>query len=494
MEKLSLKVKPELKNENEIKVVQFGEGNFLRCFIDWMIHRLNSKGLFNGSIAVVQPIGSGIILPKLKEQDYLYTTILNGIVDGEQTCITEVVNDIKCAFNPYESWNEVLELAHLESLKLVVSNTTEAGIAYAKEDYTGQCPTTYPAKLTAFLLERFKHFAGKAGTGLFIMPCELIEANGATLKKVILQYAEDWNLGADFVNYINNECRFFNTLVDRVVSGYPKNAAEYCEKLGYEDELLVCGEIFHFLAIEGDQEILDLLPFDKADLNVVVDKDIYPYRQRKVRILNGAHTANVPAAYLAGLETVEQMMTDEVTGPFANSVIFDEIVPSIKLDKDMLVNYANDVVTRFKDKTLNHKLISILMNCTSKVKARVLPSILESRAKGVMPTKLCFALAAYMCLYKDADGVPVKVTREMGENGDFRDDEEAVQALQKAWSHYQKTEASALLTVKSVLSETSLWGVDLSSDIDVTAMTAKLLHAIVSDGVKATMKDLLEHR
>lgn len=494
MAKLNLNLKSDLHNNNEIKVLQFGEGNFLRCFIDWMIHVLNKQGLFNGSVAVVQPIATGAIVPKLKAQDCLYTTVLNGIVDGKQTCITEIVNDIKCAFNPYEQWSELLTLAKLESLQLVVSNTTEAGIAYVKEDLTDKCPTSYPAKLTAFLYERFKAFAGRTGTGLFIMPCELIEANGTTLKKIVLQYADEWNLGSDFISYINNECKFLNTLVDRVVSGYPKNADEYFAQLGYEDDLLVCGEIFHFFAIEGDKAILDLLPFDKANLNVVVSDDISPYRKRKVRILNGAHTSNVPAAFLAGLETVDQMMEDDVTGPFANSIIFDEIIPSIDLDKEMLTQYAQDVVTRFKDKTLNHKLISILMNCTSKVKARVLPSILESRAKGILPKKLCFALAAYMCLYKNADSVPVKVIREQGENGEFRDDQEAVEILHAAWAHYNNTENSAMLTVNSVLSKVELWGSDLSADIDLCSYTAKLLHAIVSDGIKATMKDLMEHK
>lgn len=494
MEKLNLNLKQDLKNNNEIKVVQFGEGNFLRCFIDWMIHKLNSKNLFNGAVAVVQPIPTGIIVPKLQAQDCLYTAVLNGIVDGKQTSISEIINDIKCAINPYTNWSQLLELAKLDSLKLIVSNTTEAGIAYNKEDLTEQCPITYPAKLTAFLYERFKTFSGKSGSGLFIMPCELIENNGGTLKQIVLRYAKDWNLGDDFEKYVTHECKFLNTLVDRVVSGFPKNAQEYFDKLGYEDNLLVCGEIFHFFAIEGDKGILDLLPFDKAGLNVVVSDDISPYRKRKVRILNGAHTSNVPAAYLAGLETVEQMMNDDVTGPFANSVIFDEIIPSIDLDKDMLTKYAQDVVTRFKDKTVNHKLISILMNCTSKIKARVLPSILDSRAQGILPKKLCFALAAYMELYKNANAVPVKVIRENGECGEFRDDQEAIELLHQAWRLYKDTEESATTVVKSVLSQTKLWDQDLSTDSELVKLTAKLLYAINTNGIKATMKTLMEQQ
>ena len=494
METLNLQVKPQYKSDLPIKIMQFGEGNFLRGFIDWMIAKLNDKNLFNGRILALQPTPRGRVVPKLIAQDCLYTTVLHGVVNGKDTEQIEIVNSIAKAKSPYTQWEEILEDACSPDLQFIFSNTTEAGITYTKEDFLSkEAPLSFPAKLTAVLYKRFKHYEGKKGSGLVIMPCELIDDNGTKLKNIVLQHVENANLGAEFINYLNNECLFLNTLVDRVVSGYPSNADEYFAKIGYKDELMTCGEIFHFLALEGDEEVSRELPFAAAGLNVVVAADITPYRLRKVRILNGTHTSNVPAAFLAGLDTVDQMMADPVTGKFARSIIYDEIIPAVNLDHDMLVSFAADVVKRFSDPAMHHQLASILMNSTSKVKARVLPTILDARAKGILPKKLCFALAAYIALYHGSSGVPVQVTRAEDKRGEFVDDEYACAVMAKAWSVYQKTEASALFTVKTVLSDIKLWDCDLSSDVDLTALVARLLHAIISDGVRATMLDLLEH-
>ena len=343
METLNLQVKPQYKSDLPIKIMQFGEGNFLRGFIDWMIAKLNDKNLFNGRILALQPTPRGRVVPKLIAQDCLYTTVLHGVVNGKDTEQIEIVNSIAKAKSPYTQWEEILEDACSPDLQFIFSNTTEAGITYTKEDFLSkEAPLSFPAKLTAVLYKRFKHYEGKKGSGLVIMTCELIDDNGTKLKNIVLQHVEDANLGAEFINYLNNECLFLNTLVDRVVSGYPANADEYFAKIGYKDELMTCGEIFHFMAIEGDDKVKELLPFEKAGLNVVVDKDITKYRLRKVRILNGGHTSNVPAAFLAGLETVDEMMFDEVTGKFAHEVIYDDIVPAVNLDKAMLnrtINY-----------------------------------------------------------------------------------------------------------------------------------------------------------
>lgn len=497
MNKLDLTLCPELKSDLKITVMQFGEGNFLRGFIDWMIFKLNQKGLFNGRILAIQPTPRGRVLPKLLAQDCLYTTILHGVKDGKEIEEIEKINSIAAGLNPYTEWDKVLEAGCSEDLKFVFSNTTEAGITYDKCDFDPKtAPLSFPAKLTQVLYARFKAFKDKCkcGAGLVIMPCELIEDNGTKLKSIVLQHAADWNLGDEFVSYVNDDCRFLNTLVDRVVSGYPVALAqEYEQKLGYVDSLMCCGETFGFMAIEGDSDVEEMLPFAKAGLNVVTAPDIAPYRLRKVRILNGAHTSNVPAAFLAGLDTVDQMMSHPVTGPFVHSVVYDEIIPAVNLDKGMLKSFADDVMDRFKDPSMHHQLASILMNCTSKVKARVVPSILDARAKGVLPKKLCFALAAYIALYKNANGqLPVKVQRAEGKTGEFNDDAYAVEVLSKAWSLYQKTEASALFTVKAVLSDTKLWGCDLSSDVDLTSCTAKLTHAVITDGVLPTMKALQE--
>lgn len=501
MPELNLKLKPESASSLPIRAIQFGEGNFLRGFLDWMIFRLNKNGLFNGRILAVQPTPRGRVMPKLIAQDFLFTTILHGIVDGKEAEECEVVNSIADGVNPYENaqWARLKQAACSKDVKFVFSNTTEAGISYVKEDGLGEsAPESFPAKLTAMLYERFKAFKGTdcaCDGGLVIMPCELIEDNGSKLKEIVKQHASDWKLENEFLAYLDEDCTFLNTLVDRVVSGYPTaNAAEYEQKLGYTDTLMTCGEMFHFLAIEGDDSVKELLPFEKIGLNVVVAKDITPYRLRKVRILNGAHTSNVPAAFLAGLDTVDQMMSGKVTGEFARSVIYDEIIPAVNLEKGMLTEFADAVVNRFMDPSMHHQLSSILMNCTSKVKARVVPSILDARKKGFMPKKLCFALAAYFALYKNSDGkLPVKVQRADGKSGEFNDDAYAVEALSKAWSFYKKSESTAQLTVKSILSDVKLWDRDLSADVDLTSMIAKLTHAVITDGIIPTMQDLMEN-
>lgn len=493
-----LKMTEEYKSNLPIRAIQFGEGNFLRGFIDWMLKKLNDNNLFNGRVLAIQPTKRGRVLPKLLNQDCLFTTILHGVVDGQDKEECEVINTIAKVLNPYDNamWKEILEYAKDENIKFVFSNTTEAGICYQHEDdILSRGSENFPAKLTAFLWKRFEHFKGQKGSGLIIVPCELIEDNGTKLKEIVLTYAKDFNFGEDFVSYLENECQFLNTLVDRVVSGYPtNNYQEYEEQLGYKDELMTCGEIFHFFAIEGDDSIKEALPFEKIGLNVVVDKDITPYRLRKVRILNGGHTANVPAALLAGLDTVDEMMSHEVIGKFARSVIFDEIIPAVNLDKAMLTSFANDVVNRFIDKSMHHQLASICMNSTSKIKARVLPSLLDARAKGVLPYKLCFAIAAYIALYKDCkeNDTKVLVNCANSKTKEFVDDAYAINVLAKAWEGYKRTEDTAKWVVKSVLSDTKLWGSDLSSDIDVVALVAKLLHAIMSDGVVNTQSFLLD--
>lgn len=492
MHTLNLSIKADKGSSLPIRALQFGEGNFIRGFIDWMIYKANEQGLFNGRVLALQCTPRGKTVPKLKAQDCLFTTILHGVKDGQEVEEIEVVNTIADAQNPYEQWESILQASMSPDLKFVFSNTTEAGISFTSEQpfNTDVCPQSYPGKLTQILYERFK--AGLEG--LWVVPCELLDDNATKLKEIVLKHVEEQNLGNDFKDYLLNKCRFLNTLVDRVVSGYPvANESSYQEKLGYQDALMACGETFHFMAIEGDDEVAKELPFAQAGLNVVVASDITPYRLRKVRILNGAHTANVPAAFIAGLDTVDQMMAHEVIGKFARSVIYDEIIAAVNLDKQMLTSFADDVVNRFSDPSMHHQLSAILMNSTSKVKARILPTILDARAKGWLPKKLCFALAAYIALYKVATGVPVQVAREQGKSGEFVDDAYAVQVLQDAWSHYNKTEASALFTVKAVLSDIKLWDCDLSSDLDLTALVARLTHAIISDGIIDTMLDLLEH-
>lgn len=488
MPSLNLTLKPELKSTLPVRVLQFGEGNFLRGFIDWMVFKCNEKGLFNGRILALQPTPKGRVVPKLLKQDCLYTTILHGMVDGHPTEYREVVNAIAGALNPYsEEWLKILDAACAKELQFVFSNTTEAGIAYVREEIEGTtAPSSFPAKLTALLLKRFRHYGDKASAhGLIIMPCELIDDNGTKLKEIVLRHIADHNLGEDFKAYVEQDCRFLNTLVDRVVSGYPTaNEAQYKELLGYDDELMTSGEIFGFMAIEGGKDLEDLLPFAKAGLNVVIDEDISKYRLRKVRLLNGGHTANVPAAYLAGFDTVDEMMSDPVTRRFFNHVVFEEIIPALDLDPEMLTSFAKDVANRFSDKDMHHQLASILMNCTSKLKARVLSSLLDARAKDQKPRGLCFSVAAYLALYMNATGVPVKVGRANGVEGEFRDDEAAVAILVDAFKGFDASDtASVEKTVRAALSATALWDQDLTGDEFIVSEVCTALTSIARVGV-----------
>lgn len=302
------------------------------------------------------------------------------------------------------------------------SNTTEAGLTYNHEDKADmQPPLSYPAKLTLFLYHRYEYFHGDKNKGMYIIPCELLESNGELLKNIILKHCEDWNLPEEFRTWIETSNKFYNSLVDRVVSGYPKDEIEtITQELGYEDTLIACGEPFHFLALEGDESLNDKLLFTKSGLNVVIEKDITKYRQRKVRLLNGGHTANVPASFLAGLDTVAEMMNDEITGKFTRQTIKNIILPSVPMDRQMLEDFASAVIERFQNPFIKHQLLSILLNCTSKFKVRVLPSLLEYREKfGIFPQNLCFSFAAYIYLYKS--------NKRNGKTFEFTDDSTAQQ-------------------------------------------------------------------
>ncbi|MDU2064494.1 MAG: tagaturonate reductase, partial [Sporomusaceae bacterium] len=374
------------------KVLQFGEGNFLRAFVDWMFHQIIKEGKFAGRIVVVQPIAEGLV-DRLNEQDGLYTLLLRGLENGKVTEKKEIMQAISRGINPYTNWAEYLKCAENPDMEYIISNTTEAGIAFDGNDKADMTPpNSYPGKLTAFLYHRYQHFNGDAAKGMVIIPCELIERNGDKLKETILQFADLWQLPKEFKNWIHEHNSFHNSLVDRVVTGYPRDEATALEeKFGYKDNLIDTGELFHLWVIEGSQELAKRLPFTEVGLNVVWTDDMTPYRTRKVRILNGAHTASIPAAFLYGLDTVGEMMDHEVLGKYVRSIVSDEIIPSIDLDKGMLTEFADSVMERFQNPFIKHYLLSILLNSSSKFKSRVLPSILEyNKLNHKLPDMLTF--------------------------------------------------------------------------------------------------------
>ena len=417
------------KPQRPERVIQFGEGGFLRGFVDWMIQKLNDSGVWEGNVVVVQPIAKGMC-DLLEDQNCLYTHVMRGLENGEPVVRKDTVDCISRCVEPYADFDAYKALAQNPDFRFIFSNTTEAGIAYEPDDkLTDEPPKSFPAKLTVLLYERYQ-----AGLdGFVIIPCELIDKNGETLREIVLKYAEDWNLGDGFKTWIENENQFCSTLVDRIVTGYPRD-----EKidLPYEDNMLDTSEVFHLWVIEGNPELAKELPFDQIGLNVIWTKDeLYKYKTRKVRILNGAHTSLVPYAMLQGFDTVKSCMDDEAMMAYLRTCIFDEIIPTLDLPEEELKDYAENVLERFRNPFIKHYLSSIALNSVSKFKVRVLPSILTYIERyHKMPQTLLKAFGALLKFYRT----------DMA-----NDDAEVMEFLKTA-------------TVEEALAKESLWGQDLS--------------------------------
>lgn len=402
-------------------IIQFGEGGFLRGFADWMLQIVNEKTDFGGSVVVVQPIEKGMC-DVLSAQGCEYTHVCRGAEGVDARKISVISRCVK----PYDNFDEYIALADNPDFRFVISNTTEAGIAFDERDKKDDRPAkTFPGKLTQLLVRRFE----KGMRGFVFLPCELIEQNGDNLKKCILKYADLWNLGDDFKAWIEKENIFCNTLVDRINTGYPKD-----EDLGYDDKMLNTSEYFHLWVIEG-YDIFSEIPFDKCGLNVIVTDKLWMYRTRKVRILNGAHTSLVPYALLSGFDTVKSCMDDKVMREHIRKCVYDEIIPTLDLPKEELVSYADSVMTRFENPYIKHYLSSIALNSVSKFKVRVLPSIQEYIKRfDRLPETLVFSFAKLIEFYKT----------------DMPNDDAEVMAFMKNAS------------VEEILKNTSLWGEDLS--------------------------------
>ena len=452
----------ELKRETATgltdRVIQFGEGNFLRGFVDWLFDKLNKEMDFGAGVTLVQPLEMGLV-DKIMEQDGLYTLILRGLQNGEKVYDTTKVECITKGINPYSDWEGFLNLASVPTYRFIVSNTTEAGIEYKEEDAANAPNLSYPGKLTLLLKKRFD----LGLDGFILIPCELIDYNGDNLKKCIIKYAESWNLGADFIKWIEEENYFTNTLVDRIVTGYPRDeAAEIEAQLGYKDAVLDTAEIFHLWVIEGDKKLSEELPFHKIGLNVIWTDDVTPYKARKVRILNGAHTMMVLAAHLAGLETVKEAMDDKLVSSYMMQGLYDEIIPTLTLPKEELMAFASAVLERFSNPYIKHYLLSIALNSVSKFKVRVLPSLLGyMKLKNEIPNTLAFSLAALIAFYRTDKS---------------NDDAEIME--------YMKT-----ASVADILKRTDYWGEDLTMLYDVVNGHYEKIMTI---GVREAMKEVVK--
>ena len=463
------------------RILQFGEGNFLRAFANWMIHEMNHKANFDAGAVVIQPIANGLI-KTLNEQDGLYTLYMNGINNGEVLSERKVVDCIQRGINPYEDYDAYLANAENPSLRFVISNTTEAGISYNPEDNLEDAPqASFPGKLTALLYKRFHFFNGASEKGLIVIPCELIDRNGDNLKKIVLQYATDWNLDKGFVSWINNDNIFCNTLVDRIVPGYPRDKIDtIAEELGYIDNLVVEGEQFHLWVIEAPESVKNEIPAKTCGLNIVFTNNMEPYRTRKVRILNGAHTSLVPVSYLYGIDKVRESIEDQVVGKFIQDAIFEEICPTLDLPKQELKQFSNAVLERFRNPYLEHDLISISLNSISKYKTRVLPSVLEYiKRENALPKRLLFSLAALIAFYRG---------NRNGVNIPLKDDQSVLDFFAAQWIAFD-VKAIAKATLQNV----DFWGQDLTQFNGLLEEVTTSLNAITKHGMKEALNNFMKY-
>jgi tagaturonate reductase len=472
------------------RIMQFGEGNFLRAFVDWMVHKMNAAGVYDGSVVLVQPIARGLT-DLINENRGLYTVVLRGVENGKVVEDATIVESVSRCVDPYRNFKDYLAIAENPDLRFVISNTTEAGIAYAAGDKpTDEPPASYPAKLAVFLHHRWKTFKGASDKGLVMIPCELIDRNGDKLKETVFRWAAEWKYEAEFVKWLETACAFLNSLVDRIVTGYPKDEAEAIwNKLGYRDDLLDTAEPFLLWVIEGDKKYAAELPLTKAGLDVIWTDDMTPYRTRKVRILNGAHTSSVLGAYLAGVDTVREMVEDPVFAAFMKKILNDEIMPILTLPKEEVKQFAAAVLERFANPFIKHRLLDISLNSVSKYKARVLPSLQEAAAaNGKATPALAFSLAALVAFYRGTQIVDGALQGDRnGSAYQIRDDLPVLQEFAKLWTAYDGTDAGARTLMDAVLANEAWWGADLRKIPGLSEACGAGLVDILRNGAKAAM-------
>ncbi len=427
------------------RIIQFGGGNFLRAFVDWMVDLLNERTDFNGGVVIVKPTRHGDY-HALNEQDGLFHVLVRGIENNELVEHTRLVKCVNRTIQPYHDYRGYLKLAEIETMRFIVSNTTEAGIVFNQTDKEEDHPAnSFPGKLTQLLYHRFQHFSGAPDKGFIILPCELIENNGDQLKKYVLQYARLWELEDDFIKWIETANTFCNTLVDRIVTGFPeKDAGKIQEQIGYQDKLMTATEPYYVWVIEDDhRKVAKELPSLQARLNIQFVNDLTKHRTLKVRILNGAHTAMVPVGYFNGLETVRESIEDQKVGTFIKELIHDDILPTLEYPEAEKVSYAQSVLDRFKNPFIEHRLKDIALNSIAKFKTRLLPSLeWYSEKNERLPEHLLKALAALITFYKgEWEGQPTPLN----------DDQSNLQFFQEIWRSGKNTKTIVLQALKEKL-------------------------------------------
>jgi tagaturonate reductase len=460
-----------------IKILQFGQGNFLRGFFDWQVDLLNERTGLDAGVVVVRPRGGGSA-PLLDTQDGLFTVVVRGLdEEGKPVKEARTVACVQRELDLSAMWTDYLALASQPDLRFIVSNTTEAGIAVNDTDRFNDAPqATFPGKLTRLLFERYKTFEGRKDKGLILLPCELIDDNGGALKKAVLHFASLWKLEPAFARWIDTACTFCSTLVDRIVTGYPADASQIEEELGYRDQFMVAAEYYYLFVIKGPTFVAEELKLEGANLNVKLVDDLTPYKKRKVGILNGGHTALVPVALLAGLEAVRESVEDEQVGAWLRAAIEQEIIPALAMGRAELQAFAEDVLRRFRNPAIHHKLASIALNSWSKFAARVLPQLLNyiELNHGKLPWRLVLALGATMVLYRG--GVIA-----------LADDQANIDWFEQGWAKVAANKWSVDQLVQGWLANTALWGRDLNRVEGLAAAVTQAIERIDNTGIRQAL-------
>jgi tagaturonate reductase len=461
-----------------IKIVQFGEGNFLRAFVDWMIDKANKQGVLNTGVVVVQPLAAGMV-DMLKTQDNLYHVYLEGIKDKQMVKEISLVESIQDSLNPYTEFEKYQQYVLSNELEFVISNTTEAGITYFDdEDIFAQPAKSFPGKITALLHSRFEHFSGDTTKGLTFICCELIENNATTLREYVLRHAERCGLSADFISWVKNSCRFCDTLVDRIVPGFPReNIDEIKAEIGFNDNLVVKGEFYHVWAIAGGTDIQRRFPIDKAGLHVLFLDDIKSFRDKKVRILNGSHTALVPVGLQLGFKTVKEAFDDKLAESFINKMVAEEVLPVIDEDQNELKRFSESIIERFYNPAIKHYLETISLNSLSKWETRNFPTLKDCYVKkGKVASLTAFSLAALLTLYSGKSEITFTPN----------DTPEHVKFIQTVWNS-----ENILETVSQILSNRDIWKENLMSIEPLAPAVAGFVQSILSVGMRKSLEAVL---
>lgn len=464
-----------------IKIMQFGEGNFLRAFVEWILQDLNDKGAINSNVVVVQPMSFGR-LDELRKQDGLYTVCLEGLIDGQKVKTRQIIDVLGDFINPFTQYEEFLKYGESEDLQVIISNTTEAGIAFDETDTDHSvCPKSFPGKLLALLHRRYVHFNGAMDKGLAIVPCELIDNNGTELKKILIKLANLCYNDEKFTAWVENANHYTDTLVDRIVPGFPRDTVqEIYEETGFTDNNVVKAEAFHLWVLKEEEVVHKLLPADKTGLNVLFVPDIKPYKERKVKLLNGAHTGMVPIAYMCGIDTVRESVTDVDVRKFVQNLMYETISPTVKLSAEECKKFADSVLERFENPYIRHELMSIALNSTTKFRTRLLGTYADYVNKfGKVPTDILFSFAAMTVFYKGKRGE---------EEIKLSDNPEFLEFWQEVWKNGDYTQVA-----KSALSREDIWQEKLATEENV-AFVANAIKEMCELGMRKALQNYLANR